>query len=47
MIKGENIANCHHVLRYVKPTQTPEGEMVGALLRDIIPDTDIYAVIAG
>jgi hypothetical protein len=37
----------HSIITGMPKLETPEGEMVGALLRDIIPNTDIYAVTAG
>jgi hypothetical protein len=37
----------HSIINGMPGLDTPEGEMIGALLRDCIPSTDIYPVIAG
>jgi hypothetical protein len=37
----------HSVITGMPKLDTPEGELVGALLRDCIPDADVYSVTAG
>jgi hypothetical protein len=32
----------HSLIKNMPKLDTPEGEMIGALLRDCVPDTNIY-----
>ena len=45
--KFPNAHTSHSIITGMPKLETPEGEMVGALLRDCIPESDVYAVTAG